>query len=438
MKACAAQADPFAGLVGDPVNVVTGANTDWNRDFQLMGPLPLDWMRYYDSSQNWLPCPLGWGHTHGYDRYLQFDVDGVRYVTPVGKALGFPPLLRDGEEFARGGVVLRRVAAHVYQARQRGQPTYEFLFRESWPAALLVRVLRGPASIRFAYGPTGFLEAIVDSLGRKIRVEHDPQGRILGLVLARRPPAKERRLLTYRYDLAGDLIEGLDPYRNPFGFRHDASHRITCKTDRRGYSFHYTYDGEGRCVCSRGEDGLHEVRLDYRPLERRTVVTRADGGEWSYFYNANKAVTAILDPYGGMVRFNLDDRGRVAEQVDPNGNVTRLLYDRAGALTGKRTPQGDFIPHPQDPSAPDPRGHRVPDCPREWEYGDLPLRADRSLPPSDAAAFRGLPDFAREFIRTATPEKLAPDSHRWGPQLNADADGGTRINGRVYNDLGSC
>ena len=121
MKSCKTIPGYFGRTVGDPVDVVTGANVDVQRIFQLVGPLPLFWRRYYDSSKNAVPCALGWGHTHEYDRRLVFDVDGIRYLTPVGQAARFPPLLEDGREYGHDGVTLRRttideVVVHAPQA----------------------------------------------------------------------------------------------------------------------------------------------------------------------------------------------------------------------------------------------------------------------------------------------------------------------------------
>src|SRR5262249_24162133 len=123
-----------------------------------------------------------------------------------------------------------------------------------------------------------------------IRVEHDDRGFILELVLAGSTREKDRPLLTCRYDAAGNLVQGIDPYRKAFSFRYDRANRMVCKTDRRNYSFHYEYDAEGRCVRSAGEDGLHEVRLRYRSVERVTIVTRADGGEWTYFHDQDQVL----------------------------------------------------------------------------------------------------------------------------------------------------
>ena len=54
MKVCAAAAldDDAFRLVGDPIDVVTGRVIDYARDFRLIGPLPFEWARYYDSGCN--------------------------------------------------------------------------------------------------------------------------------------------------------------------------------------------------------------------------------------------------------------------------------------------------------------------------------------------------------------------------------------------------
>src|SRR5262249_34187839 len=108
-------------LVGDPIDVVTGANTDLTVDFRLHGPLPLRWRRHYNSARNKITTPLGWGHTHDYDRTLTQDLDGVRYVEPDGNVVAFPHLDVD-ENAASGGFLLRRRTATAYELFQAGQP----------------------------------------------------------------------------------------------------------------------------------------------------------------------------------------------------------------------------------------------------------------------------------------------------------------------------
>src|SRR5262249_13034976 len=112
------------------------------------------------------------------------------------------------------------------------------------------------------------------------------------------------------------------------------------------------------------------------------------------------------DADGGKQVFNLDKEGRVAEEIDPNGNVSRMVYDTAGGLTGTISPLGHFYPIPEHPNAPDPLAHRVPDCPLEWEYGDLMPR-DGIRPPTSADPLRQVPQFAWKFLKTVDPKEVA-------------------------------
>src|SRR5258708_2841598 len=112
-------------LVGDPVDVVTGANTDVTVDFRLHGPLPLRWRRYYSSARNTVACPLGWGHTHDFARSLTYDVDGMHYTDPSGNEVPFPPL-EIGENAVANGVLLRRLTAEKYEIFQTGEPAQDY------------------------------------------------------------------------------------------------------------------------------------------------------------------------------------------------------------------------------------------------------------------------------------------------------------------------
>src|SRR5262245_7648866 len=160
MKQCQYNAGLGQRLVGDPVDVVTGANTDVYREFVLPGPIPFVWRRHYDSSRNDRMFALGWGHTHEYDRRLQFDLDGLRYSGPLGQGINFPPLLVDGEQYAVGGFVIRRIDLRHYWISEPGSPTMEFEFQGSQPSAPLKALRQGQATIGFEYGPAGQLERI--------------------------------------------------------------------------------------------------------------------------------------------------------------------------------------------------------------------------------------------------------------------------------------
>ncbi len=357
--------------VGDPVDIITGANIDINFEFSLEGPIRFEWRRYYNSFHNLKLRHLGWGHTHEYDRWLLFDVDGMRYIGPEGDPIYFPFLFKDGTKSSSEGFTLYRVSSSCYQVSRYQQPVMEFEFLHLEKPAPLKRLIKNPFSISFRYNSLNQLERVIDSIGRHIRVDHDDQGRILGLFMVESTENQEERvipIITYQYDASGNLIKGMDSYQNSFSFKYDIENRMVSKTDRRGYTFYFEYDREGRCIHTTGEDGLHEVRLKYQPLERTILLTKGGGGEWTYYINENGHIFQIIDPYQGYRIFNFDERGQIIEEVDSNGNSVKWLYVEEFPI-GKLYFYGKWEPFSEEGKKP--IEHRVASCPSEWEYGEL-------------------------------------------------------------------
>ena len=358
-------------FVGDPIDVVTGANTDVITDIAQRGLLPFRWTRYYNSARSNVPCSLGWGHSHHFDRVLVRDLDGMRYQDPLGGVVPFSvPTL---SAVQAGGMELEWRGPHTYVISKPRQPKEVFQFTPGSDSARLTRLESGESAIELRYTPEGLLHEIVDSTDRLIRVVSDPAGRVVKLAWIDPKTGKEGTiLLTYEYDRAGNLVRATDRYNTTLSFSYDASNRMTRRTDRRGYSFHFKYDDEGRCIHSRGDDGLLEVFLDYHPDAGTTFVRRGDGGQWIYSYDANKTITQIIDPYGNATKFILDESGRPVQEVDPNGNVTQLHYDRFGRHDFRVDPNGHVLPTKADnPNSPDPLAHKLPKTSLQWDLGLL-------------------------------------------------------------------
>jgi RHS repeat-associated protein len=380
-------------VVGDPVDVVTGANLDRQTEFVLDGPLPLPWYRWYHSGRNWTPGGFGWGHTHDYERRLLLDLDGVRFIGPNGTQVVFPPLTCDGDWAAAGGYRLRRIDSRTYFLSQAGQPTAIFNVTDGRSFAILTALTRQEARIEFRYNKDSYLDTIIDSTGRAIRIEYDPAGRVCLLAMPA-PGGRTKPLASYRYDTAGNLIRVTDPYNHTFRYQFDSENRQLVRVDRRGYAFAFAYDDRGRCTLAGGEDGTDQVRLEYAPEHHATLVTRADGGQWLYLYDAAGIVTKIIEPDGAVRQFIKDEAGWVTEEVDPNGNAARRLYDAAGAVLGTVDPLGHRSDEVSGPK------HRVAANPVEWDLGDLPTWSIIELPEEDWLAATGLDPAVRPFIRT--------------------------------------
>jgi RHS repeat-associated protein len=415
------QSDPR--FVGDPIDVTTGANTDVITDIARRGPLPLRWTRYYNSARSNVHCSLGWGHAHRFDRVLIRDLDGLRYEDPLGRVVTFREPAHIDLPVRASGWELTWTEVDSYVIAQPDKPHQLFQFTPRSQTARLVRLWQDGLSIDLRYTDAGVLREIVDSWGRVIVVSSDAAGRVVRLALLDAQNAHEESvLLVYEYDRAGNLIRAVDRHQTTLAFSYDGANRMTRRTDRRGYSFHFEYDEQGRCVHSRGDDGLLEVWLDYRPDARLTFVRRGDGGQWIYAYNDSNTITQITDPYGHATRFILDEMGRPAQEIDPNGNVTILHYDWRGKHDYRIDPNGYLLPpRDADPSPKDPLGYELPTTALEWELGRLVDAKDIQPPePNDPLLFQ-----FPQAVSDAVTNRVAAS----GPQATSD------VRVKTSNDL---
>jgi RHS repeat-associated protein len=380
-------------LVGDPVDVVTGANTDTGLDFSLWGPLPLTSWRYYSSARTGQKLSLGNGHGHELGRTLRMGVDGVIYRDATGEDHPIGAITEDGGEVMYGRFRLRRADGRTYRLFEPGEPAadFEFLWGFERPARLR-RLTHGLDSITLTYSQQAALTSITDSRSRRIAVEEAPDGRILRMVLEASDGNPQRQLVSYEYDQAGNLTRIVDPYASEVRFAYDASNRMIRRTDRNGFSFLFEYDKLGRCVRSRGEDGVLDTIIRYDAQVGLTVVRRADGGEWQYFFDPeSKAVTRVVDPLGGSKQYIADAKGRPLQEIDELGNPTRVICSAAGAPIAKALPDGRTVRLPADPSAFEPPPHREPVCAAEFEHGWLLDWRHQTPPYEDARAQLDLP-----------------------------------------------
>src|SRR5262245_35551705 len=143
-------------FVGDPIDVVTGANTDVITDVRRRGPIPFAWKRYYNSARAATLCSLGWGHSHHFDRRLIRDLDGVRYQDPQGNSVPFSDIAIRGRE-AMGGLVLRRPDTDVYYLERAGEPREEFQFAPGAAVGPVRWIRRGEHVIVLKYAANGVL-----------------------------------------------------------------------------------------------------------------------------------------------------------------------------------------------------------------------------------------------------------------------------------------
>jgi RHS repeat-associated protein len=314
-------------LVGDPIDVITGASSDRALDFELRGPPPLRFFRHYDSRRAGEDRGMGPGHRHTLDERLLVDVDGLRHEAPDGQVREFP-FLEVGQRLLVAGCLLSRTGEEEYRfSVGPGRPDRVFLARRDG-TFFLARLERGPDCTTLRYGRARELLSL-SAPGYRLRFTWS--GVHLAQVVWMDPPdQRPRPLIAYRYDELGRLTGGTDVYGHSFALAYDDANRVVRRTDRRGYSFLFQYDERGRCVLSCGEDGALEVSLRYQPEAGLTTVKQPGGGDWYYQHDGHE-LTQIIDPYGAVTLAGAD------QELEP-----------------------DSVPE-----------HDVPATALEWEWGDL-------------------------------------------------------------------
>jgi RHS repeat-associated protein len=144
-----------------------------------------------------------------------------------------------------------------------------------------------------------------------------------------------------------------------------------------GYAILYAYDDTGRCIRTWGQDGLYDERFEYYPEVHQSIRRSATGAEWVFTYDSSGTAVEVMDPYGDVRQFVVDDFGRVVLDVDEIGQETELLYDPWGGHCARRTPLGDIQPPRHvDLHPPERPLLKLPRTPLEWRWGGL-VRPER-------------------------------------------------------------
>jgi RHS repeat-associated protein len=366
---------------GEPINSFTGEVYNDFEDYKDHDT-SFVWERHYRSGWNLQDGPLGYGFRHFYQRALTFDDGHAVYETHDDEGVALARL--DGGSYQPAdGFKLSTNDGCSYELKTDRDETLEFELQAEPPSsARLVRYTTKDVDIYLFYAPNGSLrgfseyraDAPIDT-----HLVYDTAGRIEQVLRGARG---QRPLTVSRYVYEdGCLVEWHDPLGAIARFRYDSAHRMVQGTDRRGYSFHWHYDGKtGRCVKSYGDDGLWGVEAKYEGTT--STFTEPDGGEWTFKHYPDGSIWYVIDPLGGVKQYVKDDRGRIARQIMPGGKTYEWLYNAEGKHIGRLDPFGYRCP-PEDaePNPPNPLEHRGPETPMQWLFGRS-LR--RCHPGSDA------------------------------------------------------
>ncbi|PHN05116.1 DUF6531 domain-containing protein [Flavilitoribacter nigricans] len=353
-------------VTGHPVDIATGKVFTDIVDFELPGPIPLQWERVWFSTSTY-EGPVGHGWHHNYD--LAMGIDELNHTIVIRMADGRPvvfPTLEIGERhYNRQEKLLLLRDERGYALRDKDRLYSRFTkqpFTENEIFLLAGIENDNGFDILFTYNSKGHLTQIKDSAERILKVDSDEMGRIIA-IHAPHPKIEDQSfpIVRYRYDEPGNLVETLDALDQPFVYEYQ-KHLLVKETNRNGLSFYFQYDGNdeaARCIRTWGDGGIYDHKLYYDTEAKQTIVENSLGHKSIHFYNDMGLVYKTIDPKGNASYTHYDKDCQVTAEINELGIATRYGYDERGnqvliiapdgATTKKEYNDDDLLVNATDP-----------------------------------------------------------------------------------------
>jgi YD repeat-containing protein len=147
--------------------------------------------------------------------------------------------------------------------------------------------------------------------------------------------------VTYAYDANDRLIERILPGSLTANYTYDPNGNLLTADDANS-GFTMTYDARNRPLSFTDNLLGKSVTAAYDAAGRRIRLTRPQGDEQSYTFDANGRVTEIVAD-GTPFRFAYDAGGRRVRRDYPNGVFTAYAWDANNRMTSLTTSNGSGV-----------------------------------------------------------------------------------------------
>jgi RHS repeat-associated protein len=336
-----------------PVIIATGEKSLDQLDFQLPGPIELEWRRQYRSgdarNDGWFG--QGWSHPLATELWIEDEV--LRYWDEQGRNVALPAIAVGQEHFeAYEQFTLTRPSASHWALRHNHGLTHHFRQRHTKQLRLPLEVVQDRNLRRLVLGfneddfGDGFdtqailprPQRVIDSAGRTLHLAWSDQKQLSEVVVE----SGETRVVfaSYHYGSDASIADGLpdllshtDANGHTRTFSWD-QHLLVGYTITTGQRFSNRYDRltpTGRVTESLALDDGTGDWFDYNG--RTTRVRDRLGRETTYVSNARQDITAVHDAAGNVTRNAYDAEGRPEGTTDALGRTSSTTFDPRGNLT---------------------------------------------------------------------------------------------------------
>ncbi|WP_281882896.1 RHS repeat-associated core domain-containing protein [Paenibacillus sp. YYML68] len=162
---------------------------------------------------------------------------------------------------------------------------------------------------------------------------------------------RNQNLTTIEYDSRNNLVETTDALNNKETTVYDSKDNVITITDKKGGVQRYEYDVEGVALIKETDPLGYSTTYSYYTNEPGIVlkglvktVTDKRGNRTTYRYEdiANH-LTSITNVDGAVITRAYDSYGRILEEKDANGNVSKYAYNAMGLIIMKEDPYGNKV-----------------------------------------------------------------------------------------------
>lgn len=337
----------------NPVHAATGAKVlggEDELDFVLLGVLPIDWQRFYNScdARGEGLFGAGWSVAYEVQAYIEPD-ERLIYIDEQARRIDMGSIPLGGAVFSAGeGLSVRRhdngqLLVESDDGRYR---LFEPLAADTAQLRLSQLGDRNDNRIYLDYDDNGRLGWLRDTFDRvQVELIYHPQwpqrvARIERLY----PDQRCEVLVRYAYDSAGDLAEvrnADDQLQRRFVYDH--GRRMVEHQRPSGLCCFYEWalieDREWRVVRHWTGEG-DSYRFDYDLKQGRTVITDGLGRISSRRWNGQHQITGYRDNLGQTWQFRWNEERQWLGAIDPQGGQYAFAYDNAGNLSESLDPLG--------------------------------------------------------------------------------------------------
>ena len=219
-----------------------------------------------------------------------------------------------------------------------GQTAKDFLKYDVYEGTTLVQTIW--------YNANGQIAKATDSDGRMVIYEYDSSGRVVKIT------DETGSFTSMEYDLWGNLIYSRNTNGEELRFKYDVSGNLLTLTDSNGNLTTFRYDDRGNLTSIERADGTSSG-LTYYENGMVSIATNRRGDTYTYVYDTEgrileNAPSTAIDAGLKPIRYEYDDRGNVTKITGEHDEVTTMTYDENDLLTRIDYPSGKWIEYTYD------------------------------------------------------------------------------------------